>query len=220
MSLFLIVSDDQRFVENWSAVLRIYCSREDHTETCVRLKDALGASERRRPLLVVVDLSQKGRDALAANGDLAALARRTRLLLARESFSTDDEIAALALGVAGCCSGQLVRGELEKIVDVVLKGGVWISRDALPEMLNFLRQAASRSTLPAANNKLGALTPREREIAIYVAEGAANKVIAKRLGLSDLTIKAHLTVIFRKLGVASRVQLALLLSELRQTELA
>ena len=75
-----------------------------------------------------------------------------------------------------------------------------------------MRQAAAPKPAANANPMLERLTPREREIAGLVAEGVANKVIAQRLGLSDLTVKAHLTAIFRKLGVPSRVKLALLLS--------
>lgn len=220
MSRFLIVSDDRHFVENWSAVLRPFFGKEDHTETCAALKDALDAAEHVRPMLAVVDFSRSGQRVLSPQGELGALARRVRLLLAHTGFSVSDEISALALGVAGCCTDQLSASELGKIVDVVLKGGVWVSRQALPEMLNFLRQAAVRKPPPEAGNKLAVLTAREREIATYVAEGAANKVIAKRLGLSDLTVKAHLTAIFRKLGVSSRVQLAVLLNEMRQAEMA
>ncbi len=217
--MFMIVSDDRRFVDYWRALMQSRCGSGDHTETRAEVKDALVLAEQKRMQLGIVDLGHKGLDALSSAGELAQLARRMRLLLVRPEFSCEAEIAALTLGVVGCCSSQALSPvELERIVDVVLKGGVWISRQALPEMLGVLRQAAARKAPPRPDAKLSALTPREREIADLVAEGVANKVIAKRLGVSDLTVKAHMTMILRKMGVSSRVQLALLLSGSRQAE--
>jgi two-component system, NarL family, response regulator DevR len=57
------------------------------------------------------------------------------------------------------------------------------------------------------------LTPREREIAALVARGLSNAQIATRLGVTERTVKNRLTVVFHKLGVRSRVQLALRVRE-------
>ena len=217
--MFVIVSDDRRFIEFWRALLKSHCIGGVHAEPCAALDDALVLAEQTRIQLCVVDLAHKEMDVLTRSGDLAELARRMRLLIVRPEFSSKDEIGGLSLGVVGCCSSKTLSSvELERIVDVVLKGGVWISRQALPEMLGVLRQAAARKISARPDEKLGGLTPRERQIADLVAEGVANKGIAKRLGVSDLTVKAHMTVILRKMGVSSRVQLALLLSGSRQVE--
>ena len=212
--MILLVSEDRRFLELWRSLLREHLGPGDHAATCARLADALGLAERGRLSLCVVDTLSPLHTTLGADGELAQLARRARVLLARTEFSVAAEVAALSLGVAGSCAATLEPAELARIVEVVLKGGVWVSRQALPEMLLLLRQAAAPKPAANANPMLERLTPREREIAGLVAEGVANKVIAQRLGLSDLTVKAHLTAIFRKLGVPSRVKLALLLSAL------
>ena len=60
-----------------------------------------------------------------------------------------------------------------------------------------------------AGDPAGALTPREREVLSLVAAGLANKQIARRLGISDRTVKAHLTSVFARLGVEDRTQAAL-----------
>jgi len=56
-----------------------------------------------------------------------------------------------------------------------------------------------------------ALTPREREIAEAVLGAASNKAIAKRLGISEQSVKNRLTTLYRKIGVGSRLELVLLL---------
>lgn len=216
--MFLIVSDRRPFSEMWRVLLSHFLANGDKSETLHDLKAAVTTAENNCLTLVVVDGSQLGSKVLQPGGELARLAKRTRLLLVESNLLPNAEIMALALGVAGCCSAQLSETELKRIVDVVLKGGVWISRQALPDMLNHLRQANVHSIENQTTDKLGNLTSREREIAFYVAEGSTNKRIAKHLGVSDLTIKAHLTVVFRKLGVSSRVQLALMLSSQHQPE--
>jgi two-component system nitrate/nitrite response regulator NarL len=58
-------------------------------------------------------------------------------------------------------------------------------------------------------DRLSALTTREMQIAQAVAEGRGNREIARQLGITEQTVKNHLTSIFEKVGVASRLQLAL-----------
>ena len=60
-----------------------------------------------------------------------------------------------------------------------------------------------------STSHVAALTPREREIASLVAAGSANKEIADRLGVSQRTVKAHLTSIFAQIGVTDRTSAAL-----------
>lgn len=56
---------------------------------------------------------------------------------------------------------------------------------------------------------LNLLTPRESEVAQLVAQGDCNKRIAAKLSISDHTVKAHLSAIFRKMGVSNRLELAI-----------
>lgn len=75
----------------------------------------------------------------------------------------------------------------------------------------------STITEPRTRSCLGMLTPREREVAMYVAAGRANKVIAIELGISLRTAEAHRARIFRKLGVRNVLQLACSVCSLRKT---
>lgn len=210
--MFLVNSDQGIFVATWKTLLQ-----PAPVQVKGSLAEVLAACETQRLTLVVIDGSRLQKRALRHDGELARLAKRTRLLLADTDLDTEAELTALALGIVGCCGKQLSADELRKIVDVVLKGGIWVSRAALPAMLNHLRHATAPATAQQPTpQKLDSLTPREREIAACVAEGASNKAIAKRLNVSDVTVKAHLTTIFHKLGVSGRVQLALMLSDLKR----
>ena len=75
-----------------------------------------------------------------------------------------------------------------------------------PKGSDRLRAARSRST-QTARKRLGVAHPAERDVARLVCEGLANKEIAARLFVSPRTVQAHLTHIYTKLGIASRVQL-------------
>ena len=151
---------------------------------------------------------------------LSALAGHGRILLAGREFSVEAELLALGSGISGCCSSSLGQQELANVVEVVLKGGIWVSRGALPRLLGRLQGLAAKA--PGAHTheagtddfeqRWGQLTSREREIARQVADGANNKLIARNLRISDATIKAHLTSVFHKLNVEGRLQLALKLS--------
>ena len=78
------------------------------------------------------------------------------------------------------------------------------------QLLEQLRGDAGRRVRGAARKTLSALTDREREVAIAVAEGLTNDAIAARLNISASTVKAHLSTIQTKLNVDSRVRIAVL----------
>jgi two-component system NarL family response regulator len=83
----------------------------------------------------------------------------------------------------------------------------------MPQLLDALGSDSEHET-PTGRAMVGRLvylTHREREIAALVAHGGSNKQIARRLAITERTVKAHLTEVFRKLGVADRLRLALLL---------
>jgi len=98
-------------------------------------------------------------------------------------------------------------------VDAVERGEIWIQRklvDALLATLTTMRKSVPRETL--FGGRLTTLTPRERQVGELITRGASNKEIASQLNISERTVKAHLTEMFRDLRVSDRLQLALTLS--------
>jgi len=111
----------------------------------------------------------------------------------------------------------------ERILDALDAGALgYLLKDAEPEEILRGVRAASRGEAPLApkaalaliKDRVGApeakaLTERERDVLTLVGQGLSNKVIAQRLSISEKTVKAHLTRVFRSIGVTDRTQAAL-----------
>ena len=122
------------------------------------------------------------------------------------AFDTDDFLLrALDAGASGFLLKHTPPAELVAAVQQAAHGTMSFS----PSVLQRLVTHATRAPQPTASDPLDGLSAREAEIARLVADGLTNAEIAGRLFLSLPTIKTHLARIFDKLGVTSRVQLAL-----------
>ena len=122
----------------------------------------------------------------------------------------DEALACFSAGAKGYCNTHAVPELLERIAQVVAQGGLWIGESLMQRLL----QGTARIPLPPsaapATDWASLLTEREREVALAVAAGESNKEIARRLGITERTIKAHTGAIFAKLKVRDRLQLSLL----------
>jgi two-component system, NarL family, nitrate/nitrite response regulator NarL len=159
--------------------------------------------------------------ALGLRGGAAAVARLVRrhagtaVIVVTARPTEREGVAMLRAGARGYCPRALEPALLRRAVDVVQRGEVWASRMLVARLVDALGAAMrARQDLAAArpHARLARLTAREREIAMLVGAGAANKEIAHRLDVTERTVKAHLTAIFRKLGIADRLRLALALN--------
>lgn len=120
--------------------------------------------------------------------------------------SADEAVTALNAGARGYCHALAAPEMLRQVALVVCNGGIWLGPDLMARAAGAFAQAITPGTRPALD-VFEALTPRERAVALQVAEGAANKEIARRLNITLRTVKAHLSAIFDKLGVRDRLQL-------------
>jgi DNA-binding NarL/FixJ family response regulator len=86
-----------------------------------------------------------------------------------------------------------------------MAGEYWFGHDRIPDLVHALRQLDA----PRAPSPIDTLTRRELRIVAAIVDGATNRDIAERLGLSEQTVKNHLSHIFDKVGVSNRLELAL-----------
>ncbi len=128
-------------------------------------------------------------------------------LVALSNVPEDEQgLAVLAAGAAGYCSALTLPDVLRQVAAVVGQGGLWVGPRLMRRLLTALAAQADPTTAP-----LHALSLRERQIAEAAARGGSNKEIARSLGITERTVKAHLTAAYGKLGVRDRMQLALLI---------
>jgi two-component system, NarL family, nitrate/nitrite response regulator NarL len=122
----------------------------------------------------------------------------------------EEAVRALGAGARGYCHALAAPEMLRQVALVVSNGGLWLGPDLMSRAAVAVAQAVTPGARPALD-VFEALTPRERAVALQVAEGASNKEIARRLDITLRTVKAHLSAIFDKLGVRDRLQLVLAL---------
>ena len=118
-----------------------------------------------------------------------------------------EALSALRAGVRGYCHVTAAPEQLRDVALVVENGGLWMPPSLMQRFL-----VVSTRTTPAAVPlalQLNDLTVQELTVADKVGHGLSNREIAETLEISERTVKAHLTVIFEKMGVRDRVQLAL-----------
>ncbi|GAB4562755.1 MAG: hypothetical protein Tsb0017_21340 [Geothermobacteraceae bacterium] len=116
----------------------------------------------------------------------------------------------LQLGMRGCCHTLSAPELFKRVAKVTSNGGYWLGEDLLTRMIQSVPVDLSPSVATDKTDPLAGLSDREREVATQVGRGASNRDIAEKLGISEKTVKAHLSAIFQKLDVRDRLQLALL----------
>lgn len=102
--------------------------------------------------------------------------------------------------------------EVLRQVDIVVRHrGIWLWPELMDSLVGGVFKAMGGA--PAVHQDvLEGLTEREKDVALAVAEGQSNKLVARELGITERTVKAHLGAVFRKLGVKDRMQLILRMS--------
>jgi DNA-binding NarL/FixJ family response regulator len=162
--------------------------------------EALAVVRATRPDVVLMDLQMPGVDGVAATRAILAEEPGAQVVILTSYSDGERIVAAIDAGAVGYL---LKDADPEDVLDGVRA----VSRGESP-----LHPKAARELLTLrAGRPSGApqLTDREREVLTLVRLGLANKQIARRLGISERTVKAHLTSVFTRLGVADRTQAAL-----------
>jgi DNA-binding NarL/FixJ family response regulator len=129
----------------------------------------------------------------------------------------DQGIYLISHGVKGYCNRYISKALLVKAVELVRMGEVWVGRSLLFKLMNRLISTAppenrDKERKTGIDSQLAQLTDRESEIAKHIGAGESNKGIAKKLDITERTVKAHLSSIFRKTGTKDRLQLGLLIN--------
>lgn len=144
--------------------------------------------------LLLLDL-QMDRNSLT---DIEALALRIPIIVLTASEAPADALSAMRQGARAVVFKRFALETLMDAIQTVTRGDVWMPPSLQTQVVARLRNSAAQ-----------ALSPREEEVVRYVAAGLRNAEVAKKLALTEQTVKTHLNSIFRKLGVRDRLQLTL-----------
>jgi DNA-binding NarL/FixJ family response regulator len=194
----VVVADDHGVVRAGLAGL---LSAEEDIEvagTAASGTEAVEVCERVRPDIVLMDLSMPDVDGVEATRRITTGGGAMRVLVLTSFVDRDRITAALEAGATGYLLKDSEPADLLRGVRAAARGEAPLDPKAAAALL--ARQPVDESP---------ELTQREREVLGLVAIGLTNKLIARRLSISEKTVKAHLTSAFRRIGVDDRTQAAL-----------
>lgn len=195
----LLVTHDDLLWQHWRAL--------DPTRWLAARGRGLADLQRWREQGRVLAVVDTGLPRLPSWQDPSWLPLLSGLQVVVASPSPNDEQGAQALGAGalGYCHGYAPAQALAQALEVVASGGIWMGRSLVTRLLRLVTERAQ----DASTWDNGTLTERETTVARYAASGQSNAQIAEALGITERTVKAHLSAVFEKLGVTDRLQLAL-----------
>jgi DNA-binding NarL/FixJ family response regulator len=172
--------------------------------------EAVKLARQLKPDIMLLDLAMPRHPGLEALREMSTTAapHGVRIILLTAAAEKNQIVEALQLGARGVVLKDSATQLLLKSIDTVMAGEYWVGRESVSNLVQYLRNLVQSSGEEARQKKFG-LTPRELEIVSAVVAGYANKEIAEYFKISEDTVKHHLSNIFDKLGVSTRLELAL-----------
>jgi DNA-binding NarL/FixJ family response regulator len=165
-------------------------------------REALELAGQLRPDVLLLDLKLPVLDGVAVLGQLPERSAGTRALVLTSAADEAQVTLALRAGAAGFLYKDVDPDALVRAIRSVHDGHTLLSQEAAA--LLSARQSGQ------AGRGIGSLTSREREVLGLLADGRSNREIARSLGVSEKTVKTHVSSVLAKLGVADRTQAAVL----------
>ena len=168
-------------------------------------REAVALAISLRPDILLVDLAMPRAGGLEALQDLREKKSPVRTIVLTAALRRADIVDALRLGARGVVLKDVPTDVLFTSIRAVVSGRYWLVRNSFTDLTRALRSLESGTQ---QTGSMFSLTPRQLEVVSSVVAGLTNKEIAARLAVSEQTVKHHLTQIFDKVGVSSRLELA------------
>ena len=170
--------------------------------------EAVSLVHQLKPEILLLDLAMPRRPGLEALRELSTQSLSARVILLTAAVEKEQIVEALQLGARGVVLKDSATQILLKAIHAVMNGEYWVGRESVSNLVQYLRALVDSSTAASRQKRYG-LTPRELDIISAVVAGYANKEIAEHFKISEDTVKHHLSNIFDKLCVSTRLELAL-----------
>lgn len=168
--------------------------------------------------VLVVDLQLLGESGVNEIASLREIQPQLNIVIMARVPDEREEISAIIFGAKAYCSFNIELTILPKVIKTVMENELWVDRKFVTRLLSEIEDIthAKHQEAKHLDKGIATMTPRECEIASLVATGSSNRKIAEQLSISERTVKAHLGVIFRKIGITDRLQLALYMNRHQQ----
>jgi two-component system nitrate/nitrite response regulator NarL len=160
------------------------------------------------PDILLLDLLMPRLPGLEAMRAIMSKSPRVKIIMLTSTISTQQIIEALQIGARGIVLKDAVAGDLGNALRAVLSGDYWIGGERVQNLVTALNTLMKQAAVVPEKKTYG-LTPRELEVTTCIVEGCSNKDVAKEFAISEETVKRHLSNIFDKTGVSTRLELAL-----------
>jgi two-component system nitrate/nitrite response regulator NarL len=161
-----------------------------------------------KPDVILMDVQMPGVNGLQAVRAIREAHPEARIIMLTVSEEDDDLFSAVKAGARGYLVKNIGPDQLIKAIYRVAEGEAVIPNVMASKLLTEFGRLA-RQEGPSPEPKLKRLSPREKEILLWLAKGGSNKEIATALCLSEHTVKIHLKNILRKLQMTNRIQAAI-----------
>ncbi len=205
----LIADDHELFLQGLELVLKTHF--EDISITAVKdYTELFEAIENNSYNLVITDLAMPGANSMDGIIKMHELLKDTPIIVISAVFDREIVQKTIEIGVSGYIPKSSPNDLMLSAIHLVMAGGVYIPRELLDEAsldTELSRTIQSLKDFSSPNNimtKDKKLTPRQIDVIKGIAKGLPNKLIAYELGLTEGTVKVHMTVILKTLGVTNR----------------
>jgi DNA-binding NarL/FixJ family response regulator len=165
---------------------------------------ALALATEHQPDIILLDVDLEGFDGLDVVEALRTAAPAARIIILTGVRTPQLQTRALQLGARGFVLKEHSADLVLRAIHKVREGEFWFDRGTMGAAVSGLLKQSADSYAP-----ISVLTPRELDIVRLVGEGLRNDAIAKRLTISDKTVRNQLTIVFEKVGVRDRLHLAI-----------
>ena len=170
--------------------------------------DAITQTLEFEPDILLLDLLMPRLPGLEAMRAIMTRSPRVKIVLLTATITPQQIIEALQIGARGIVLKDAVASDLSQALRAVLGGDYWIGGERVANLVKALQQLMAQAAA-VPDRKTYGLTPRELEVVTCIVEGCSNRDIAKQFTISEETVKRHLSNVFDKTGVSTRLELAL-----------
>jgi DNA-binding NarL/FixJ family response regulator len=213
MTIRVVLADDQALVRGG---FRMILDSETDIEVVGEAndgEDAAGLVRRLAPDVVLMDIRMPEVDGIEATRRIVASESAARVVVLTTYDADENVFAALRAGASGFLLKDVRPVELIDAVRIVARGDALLAPTVTRRLLDRLTEAVSDTDVPPID--LRDLTERELEVLRLVALGLSNAEIAKRLVVTEATVKTHVSAVLRKLRLRDRVQAVVLAYDAR-----